>query len=525
MTGCWSIKKAVITAAVLTSTGMASDGLTVKIDSGVIEGGLNADSTLRVFKSVPFAAPPVGNLRWQPPQPVKHWTGVRKATEFGAHCMQAVVFNDILPRGKEMSEDCLNLTVWTPAKPDSKRLPVYVWFYGGGFAAGAEDEPRYDGESLARQGIVVVNVNYRLGVFGFLAHPELTKESAHHASGNFGMLDQVAAIEWVKRNIAAFSGDPGRITVGGESAGSLSVSALMASPLSRDLIHQAIGESGAFFGSVGGNAIPSLATAEKQGEKFAAAAAASSLADLRAKPAADLLAVASKQNSGFNFWPSVDGYFLPEDPQKIYAEGRQAHVPLLAGWNKDEVRMMVTLSPVKPSAKTFRDQLTQQFKNKSDEALKLYPASTDEQTIQSAGDLTSDNFIVYSTWKWIEEQAKTGKPVYRFQFDRPVPIAAAMRNTRLKTIGAAHATELEYVFNMLDSKKAEWTSEDRKTATAMNEYWANFISTGDPNRAGLARWPDYGKTREVMHLDVESHAAPEEHRDRYKFLESVQVVN
>lgn len=512
--------KFVAIAAVFAASAMASDSLTVKTANGTIQGALSADSSLRIFRSVPFAAPPVGELRWKPPQPVPHWSGVRKATEYGAHCVQGQVFSDIAPRGKEMSEDCLSLTVWTPAKPSSKRLPVYLWFYGGGFAAGAEDEPRYDGESLAKQGIVVVNANYRLGVFGFLAHPELTKESPHHASGNYGMLDQVAALEWVRKNIAAFNGDPDKVTIGGESAGSLSVSALMASPLSRDLIHQAVGESGAFFGTVGGNAVPSLETTEKQGEKFAAAAGASSLADLRAKPAADLLAIASKQNSGFSFWPSVDGYFLPEDPQKIYAAGKQAHVPLLAGWNQDEVRMMVLLNPVKPNAKTFPDELRRQFKDKTDEALKLYPAATDAEAMQSAGDLASDNFIVYGTWKWIDEQAKTGKPVYRFEFDRQVPIAEAMKNTGLKTVGAAHATELEYVFNMLDSKKADWQPKDRKTAEAMNKYWGNFIRTGDPNGDGLPKWPDYSKTREVMHLDAESHAAPETHRDRYEFLGS-----
>lgn len=512
----------VMMAAIFSGSTLAAD--VVKIDSGAMEGAVNADSSLRIFRGVPFAAPPVGELRWKPPQPVKHWSGIRKATGFGAHCMQAQVFADIVFRGKEMSEDCLNLTVWAPAKPASKRLPVYLWFYGGGFAAGGEDEPRYDGESLAKQGIVVVNANYRLGVFGFFAHPELTKESSHHASGNYGMLDQVAALEWVKRNIAAFGGDPGRITIGGESAGSLSVSALMASPLSRHLFQQAIGESGAFFGSVGGNAVPTLAATEKQGEKFAAAAGATSLAELRRKSAAELLAIASKPNSGFNFWPSVDGYFLPEDPQQTYAEGKQAHVPLLAGWNADEMRMAVLLAPVKPNATTFAEQLRKQYKDRSDEALKLYPASTDEQAFRSAGDLASDNFIVYGTWKWIDMQAKTGKPVYRFEFDRTVPIPHAMKNIGLKTLGSPHASELEYVFNMLSSKPADWQPEDQKVAETMNRYWGNFIRTGDPNGEGLSRWPDFSQTGEVMHLDTESHSAPEQHRDRYEFLGSLQAA-
>ena len=240
----------------------------VKIETGLLEGVLNSDGSVRIFKGVPFAAPPTGNRRWQPPEPAEPWSGVFKADVFGSACVQGDVFGDIFPRGKPMSEDCLSVTVWAPAKPASKQLPVYLWFYGGGFAAGSGDEPRYDGESFAKRGIVVVNANYRLGVFGFLAHPELTKESPHHASGNYGLLDQVAALRWVRKNIAAFGGDPHKITIGGESAGSLSVSALMASPLSRDLFQQAIGESGAFFGAVGGHSPLSLAEAEKQGVKF-----------------------------------------------------------------------------------------------------------------------------------------------------------------------------------------------------------------------------------------------------------------
>lgn len=233
-----------ISVAILASAASAADR--VKTASGILEGTVNADSSVRIFRGVPFAAPPVGDLRWQPPQPVKHWSGGRKAVDFGPRCMQARVFGDIVFRSKEMSEDCLNLTIWTPARSKNERLPVYLWFYGGGFAAGANDEARYDGESFAKHGIVVVNANYRLGIFGFFAHPELTKESPHKASGNYGLLDQVAALEWVRQNIAAFGGDPQKVTIGGESAGSLSVSALMASPLSRSLFQQAIGESGAF---------------------------------------------------------------------------------------------------------------------------------------------------------------------------------------------------------------------------------------------------------------------------------------
>ena len=519
---CFSMTRLPVLIAALAAAALA--GEQVKIDSGTLEGTLNASGAVRIFRGVPFAAPPVASLRWQPPQPAIPWDGVRLADEEGPHCMQGNVFGDINPRGKEMSEDCLYLTIWAPAKTSAGPLPVYLWFYGGGFAAGAADEPRYDAESFARRGIVAVNANYRLGVFGFLAHPELTGESPHKASGNYGLLDQVAALEWVRRNIAAFGGDPHKVTIGGESAGSLSVSALMASPLSRDLFQQAVGESGAFFGSVGGRGMPSLAQSEKQGVALAASVGARSLAELRAKSADELLAAAMKMNRGFAFWPGVDGYFLPSDVESIFAAGKQSQVPLLAGWNGDEVRMGVIMAKEKPNTKTFPEQLRKQFKDKADEALKLYPAATDAEAIQSAGDLASDNFIVYGTWKWIDTQAKTGKPVYRFEFDRAEPVPEALQKMGVKTLGAPHASELEYVFDMLSSKKADWQPDDQKVAETMNAYWANFIKTGDPNGAGLAKWPDYTKTHEVMHLDVASKALPEQHRDRYEFLESVETA-
>ncbi|MDQ3918148.1 MAG: carboxylesterase family protein, partial [Acidobacteriota bacterium] len=251
----------------------------VKTASGVVEGDGPQASGVRVFKGIPFAAPPVGELRWKEPQPLKSWAGVRQAVKFGPRCMQAPVFGDMNFRSEGMSEDCLYLNVWTPAKTDGERLPVLVYFYGGGFVAGDGSEPRYDGESIAAKGIVAVTVNYRLGVFGFLAHPELTKESPHHASGDYALLDQNAALVWVRENIAAFGGDPRRVTIAGESAGSVSVSAQMASPLSKDLIAGAIGESGSIIGTLG--AVP-LAQAEQSGAKFAAELGATSLASLRA---------------------------------------------------------------------------------------------------------------------------------------------------------------------------------------------------------------------------------------------------
>src|ERR1019366_5046695 len=304
----------------------------VIITSGTLEGTSRQATGVREFKGIPFAEPPVGDLRFAPTQPVPHWSGVRQATSFGPRCMQQAVFGDMNFRASGMSEDCLYLNVWTPAKSAREKLPVMVYFFGGGFVAGDGSEPRYDGESLAQKGIVTLTVNFRLGVFGFFAHPDLTKASIHHASGNNTLLDQVAALEWVRQNIAAFGGDPNKVTIAGESAGSFSVSALVASPLSKDLIAGAIGESGSLLGA---NSPTPLADAEQQGVKLLTALGAADLSALRAMPADRLLEAAGKPGMP-RFSTVVDGYFLPESPAAIFAAGKQAHVPLLAGWNSEE---------------------------------------------------------------------------------------------------------------------------------------------------------------------------------------------
>src|SRR5208282_1031785 len=320
--------------AVMTLAGMsvAAEGQ-VRTEAGNVEGSTSADGKVQIFKGIPYAAPPVGALRWKEPQPVPSWQGVRKATEFGAQCMQGRVFDDMVFRDAGPSEDCLYLNVWTPKASLGTKLPVMVWIYGGGFQAGATSEPRQDGERLAHKGVVVVSMNYRLGIFGFFSHPELTKESPNHASGNYGLQDQAAALQWVRKNIAAFGGDPGNVTIFGESAGSFSVSALMASPLSKSLIHRAIGESGAFFGRTL-NAKP-LAESEQDGVKFDASIGADTLDKLRAMSSQQTLDAASKDKNAFHFGPNIDGYFFPESPSEIFAKGNQAHVPLLAGWNHD----------------------------------------------------------------------------------------------------------------------------------------------------------------------------------------------
>ena len=487
----------------------------VKVEGGALEGIAGADSAVRIFEGVPFAAPPVGVLRWQAPQPAAAWTGVRKADQFGARCYQGNIFGDMIFRDKGISEDCLYLNVWTPS-PAKKHLPVLVYFYGGGFAAGSGDEPRYDGTTFAKKGIIVVTVNYRLGVFGFLAHPELTAESPHKASGNYGMLDQVAALQWVHRNIAAFGGDPGKVTIGGESAGSAAVSALMASPLAAGLFRGAIGESGAMFNTGGILAGQPLDKAEKAGVSLGTALGAKSLAEMRAASAADVLKAVG---GSIRFGPIIDGYFLTAEPASTYAAGKQSHVALLAGWNADEVRGGVLGRKATITAASFHGQLTSVFGDKAGAAAKVYAASTDAEALASAGDLANDTFIVYSTWKWIEMQAATGQaPVYRFRFDRAVPLPEGMTIPGVKGL-AGHSWELEYVFGALASKKAAWTPEDLKASEEISTYFANFIRKANPNGGGLPKWPAFGKTHQVMHLDAASHAAPEEHRDRYVFLD------
>jgi len=498
----------------------------VRTTSGLVEGATTDGGAIRVFRGIPFAAPPVGALRWKAPQPVTPWTGVRAATEFSSYCAQNALFDDMVFHGKP-SEDCLYLNVWTPAKAPGEKRPVMVWIHGGGFNAGAADEPRHEGTALARKGVVVVTVNYRLGVFGFLAHPELTAESGRGASGNYGLLDQLAALGWVRDNAAAFGGDPGNVTIFGESAGSFAVSALVASPLARGLVHKAIGESGAFFGR---NALPaaSLADSEKSGVSFGASVGAASLAALRAKTTDELLKATREREPWFA--PTIDGHVLPKGVEAIYAAGEQLHVPLLAGWNADEVRGGVVLAKEPPTAKTFVEGVRRQFGPAADAILKVFPASTEAEALRSAGDLAGDTFLVYATWKWIVEHARTsGAPVYRYRFDRKIPVAPDTkidgRPATAEDVGARHAGEIEYVFGTLDSvPKVTWTDADRKLSDLMTTCWSNFARAGHPNGPGVPSWPRFtggGDGPQVMHLDVASEARPDEQRKRYEALDAV----
>lgn len=493
----------------------------VHTDAGVVEGTASADGKVQVFKGIPFAAPPVGELRWKEPQPVAPWKGVKKATEFGARCMQGNVFGDMVFHDAGPSEDCLYLNVWTPNASSSAKQPVMVWIYGGGFQAGATSEGRQDGEALAHRGVVIVSMNYRLGIFGFFSHPELTKESPHHASGNYGLLDQAAALQWVRKNIAAFGGDPENVTIFGESAGSFSVSALMASPVSKKLIHRAIGESGAFFGRTL-NA-KALADSEAEGAKFGEANGAATLQQLRAMPAQEVLDAAMKDRNAFRFGPNIDGYFFPESPAGIYKKGNQAHIDLLAGWNHDEGNFHSFFGKDEPTKENYAKKIGETYKTDPPEVLKMFPGGTDEQAKESAGLLATANFIGYGTWKWIETQARVSGPaVYRYEFDQPRPLAASGETPGAVPL-AVHSAEIEYVFGMLKTKDLPWKPEDFELSDKMGAYWTNFAKKGDPDGNGLPKWPRYdGKDGyAVMHLAPALHAERDAQRPQYELLDKL----
>jgi para-nitrobenzyl esterase len=484
-----------------------ADPLTVKTAQGKVHGKPINDGKVRAFLGIPFAAPPLGDLRWKAPQPAAKWKGARDATRYGAHCMQ-IPYSDMSFQDAGMSEDCLYLNVYSPAHAKrSSRLPVMFWIHGGGYHSGSASEPRHNGDFLPAKGVVLVTINYRLGVFGFLDTAELMKEG-DGAAGNYGLMDMIAALQWVRGNIARFGGDAGNVTIFGESAGSFAVSTLMASPMARGLFAKAIGESGAALGDLlGGNR--AAEEAEAHGA-WVRSLDAKTLAELRAMPAEAILAAAKKPGApGFN--PVVDGKVLTEPVADIYAEGKQAHVPLLAGWNRDE--------GYRPDAKTitaekWKSEAEKQFGDRAADFLAVYPGASDAEAVRSALDFAGDTFIAFGTWKWIEAQVKTGDaPVYRYHFELPAPAS------KFHDASAFHSDDIEYVFGTLDTRPgAVWRPEDRKLSDEMMDYWTNFAKTGDPNGAGLPEWPRFDKMGEVLALDRETHASPDTTRARYEFL-------
>lgn len=515
-----AIQRATATTAIALLLGVCGAAAgQVRTEAGSVEGSMSTDGKVQIFKGIPYAAPPVGALRWKEPQPAANWRDVRKATEFGPQCMQARVYDDMVFRDAGPSEDCLYLNVWTPKASSSAKLPVMVWIYGGGFQSGATSEPRQDGEHLAHKGVVIVSMNYRLGIFGFFSHRELTKESPHHASGNYGLQDQAAALRWVQKNIAAFGGDPENVTIFGESAGSLSVCALMASPTSKALIHRAIGESGAFFGRT--LTAERLPESEQDGAKFGGTVGADTLEKLRGMTAQQLLDAATKDRNAFHFGPNIDGYFFPESPAQIYAKGNQAHVSLLAGWNRDEGNYHMFFGADPPTSENYSKKLDQQFGKNVPDVLRLFPAGSDEKIKTSADLLATANFIGYGTWKWIEMQSKIGRvAVYRYEFDQALPAEPSAPPSPDRP-RVNHASEIEFVFGALDSRKLPWRPEDYELSDQMGSYWTNFAKTGNPNGSGLPQWPQYGSKDgyEVMHLVPKPEATADTQRAQYDLID------
>jgi para-nitrobenzyl esterase len=456
-------------AVVLTTSGSIS---------GLREGGLS------VYEGVPFAAAPVGELRWRPPEPVAPWTGTRTATTFAPACMQEGVSmpGEVPPK---VSEDCLFLNVWAPAKRAAERLPVIVWIYGGGYRNGSASMPLYWGDQLARKGVIVVTIAYRLGPLGFLALPELRRESSHGSSGNYGLMDQIAALRWVQQNISAFGGDPGRVTIAGQSSGAMSVSILMASPQAKGLFQRAIGESGGLFEPL--QLAPSylLVNAERDGEKYAATLGVHSLEELRSLPATRLLGGA---DAGGVTHPVIEPYLLPMAPYAAFAAGRQNDVPVLIGSNAEEARALTDVTRVK--AATFDDDVQRSFGSLPPAILAAYPHTTDEAARQARLDLERDLRFGWDMWAWARLQAATGHgAVYYYSFRQRPPFPS---DSVYAGWGASHFAELWYVFDHLSQEPWRWSKADREVAETMSAYWTNFARTGDPNGKGLPAWPAFG---------------------------------
>ncbi|MGB5370060.1 MAG: carboxylesterase family protein [Flavobacteriaceae bacterium] len=508
-----------------------------KLDNGVIEGNYDTHTGIQSYFGVPFAKPPVGELRWKAPQPLEKWNGVKETKAFGPRPMQTMVFGDMKSRSAGVSEDCLYLNVWTPASRNSKDLPVLVYFFGGGNVAGDASEYRYDGESMAKKGIVVVTTNYRLNIFGFLAHPELSAEAPYKASGNYGLLDQHAALQWVQKNIAAFGGDPKKVTIAGESAGSIGVSQQMASPLSKNLIAGAIGESGAGINPTM-SPIP-LKDAEKMGLEFAQKAGVPSLSQLRALSTREVYEIYN-ESKRFGFPAVLDGYFLTKTLPETFKAKEQAQVPLLLGWNSAEIPGMAFMQGQPYNEESFVAKVKEAYPEKYAEVLELYPHASEKEIERSATDLASDRFIAYSTWKWFDMHRKNSSlPVYRYLYSKLRPplvnqnLASGLAGGTVEKdpdalqapgpIGAPHACEIEYCMGNLHLvDDYAWTPDDYKVSQDMLNFFANFIKTGNPNQADLPEWSAAkanDPTPPVMVIDTQSKLVKAENDARYLFLD------
>lgn len=481
-------------SALLVLPGRAQQPAPVATESGLVQGV--ADQDLTVYRGVPFAAPPVGDLRWRAPQPHARWNGVRPAAQFASDPYQG--------DGKgNVSEDCLYLNIWAPATAVTERLPVLVWIYGGGFSFGSTSTPVHNGEHLARKGVVLVTLNYRVGPLGFLAHPELTAESPHHASGNYGLQDQIAALRWVQRNIASFGGDPAKVTIFGESAGAISVSMLCGSPEARGLFRGAISQSGGNFGPTRPTTFPGenmrgLALAEQAGVAFAKKAGAASLAELRKLPPDKL---PGGWDSG-TAWPIVDGWVITDDQHKLYEAGRYNDVAVLVGYNSDEG---LSFSREKTSGEYIANT-QRRYGPFAENLLAAYPVGTD-RVPKSARDLMRDAAFGWQTWAWARLQSRTGKSkVFLYYFDQHAERPAGSPET---DHGMPHGVDVPYVFQTLDRKDPRLTAGDFAISETVATYWTNFAKFGDPNGAGVPAWPRFSEAApQVMYFHDTASVGP-----------------
>jgi para-nitrobenzyl esterase len=485
------MKRLLFSLAIAASLANAALQEPIRVDGGLITGTPAWGWGVRLYRGIPYAAPPVGKLRWRPPQPIVPWKGVLAADHFSAACVQ-------LPRDQNnigwrdgmvpVSEDCLYINVWTPAKSVQDKLPVMVWIHGGGFREGSGAETAWAGDNLAKKGVIYVNFNYRLNVFGFLAHPDLTRESEHHSSGNYAFLDQVAALRWVQKNIAQFGGDPDNVTIFGQSAGGASVGVQMVSPLSKGLFKRAVGQSGGV-----NRGIP-LAEAEKMGVKFAESLGAHSIAELRAKPASEVVKAQTGMPSAV-----VDGWVLPEDPVSIFQHGRQNDVPLICGSTADDGPGP---GPPKKAAEVPA-YAKANFGDLADEYMKVFPATTDALAKKAEHDVRRDRSL-YGARLWVNLAAATGHNKvfwYLFSHPAPVPPDSHYDGKAPSEVGAYHGVDNNYIFDNLRAKDWPWTDVDQKLAKIVSGMWVQFVKTGDPNGPGLPNWEPYNP-RNPMLLNI-----------------------
>ncbi|MBU3001843.1 carboxylesterase/lipase family protein [Paraglaciecola arctica] len=489
--------------------------LQVTTHKGKVEGLYDKTLGVYQFKGVPYAKPPIGELRWRPPAAMDAWQGVMPTKDFAARPMQIPIFGDMNFRSADVSEDSLYLNIWSADLTPKRPQPVLVYFHGGGFIAGDGSEPRYDGSSMAQNGVVTVTVNYRLGIFGFMAHSELSAESSYNGSGNYGFLDQVAALRWVKENIAGFGGDPQRITIAGESAGSMSVSALMISPLSKDLIFAVIGESGSIVGSDFSS--QTLALAEQKGADILTKLKVKSIADFRELSASDLLQKTTEQDLIW-YRPNIDNYFLPQEPLSLLQQGHIAKVPVLAGVNSEEAGFNQVLGDKTPNVENYTNAVKQLYPKYFKQVLALYPGNDKESVLDSAQALASDRFLSYGTWVWAEYvQRHSDQSVYYYLYTHPRPQLTSnfsdmqpalagglvekskVSETLPSSRGAVHSAEIEYVMgNLATNQVFAWNDDDYAISSMFQGYFIRFIKTGDPNSSELPVWPKFADNKRLV---------------------------